>query len=151
NAERDPILARSAGLEERGLEVEFLFVDRPWSTGSKGFQAAFQLHERTEMRTEMPIRVYHVTLEKEGVRISLLSPVIVAGLFENLPYFASDSQIPIVRAETNVLQRIPNVLTTARVLEETPILVLAQQAVRGDALRGRRRRRREPHSKPHEG
>src|SRR5258708_39535550 len=62
HAECDPILARSAGLEERGFEDEFLFVDRPWSTGPRGLQTACQLHERTEMRTEMPIPVQHVPL-----------------------------------------------------------------------------------------
>src|SRR6202040_3693377 len=56
-AECDPVFARSAGLEERGLEVEFLFVDRPWSTGPRGLQTAFQLHERTEMLAETPIAV----------------------------------------------------------------------------------------------
>src|SRR6266853_592979 len=57
HAECDPILARSAGLEERGFEVEFLFVDRPWSTGPEGLQTALQLNERAEMWTEMPIAV----------------------------------------------------------------------------------------------
>src|SRR5258707_13030837 len=99
----------------------------------------------------MPIAVEHVSLEKKSVRISLVAPVIVAGLFEDLPDFASDRQIPIVRAETCVLQRIPNVLAKARVPEETPILVFAQQAVRGDGLRGRRRRHHKPYSKPHKG
>src|SRR5260370_15976350 len=56
-AECDPIFTRSEGLEERGFAVEFLFVDRPWSTGPRGLQTAFQLHERTEMWTKMPIAV----------------------------------------------------------------------------------------------
>src|SRR5712671_2278022 len=100
------------------------------------------------MWTEMPIAVQHVSLEKKRVRISLLAPVIVADLFEDLPDLASDSQIPIVRAETDVLQRIPDVLAKARVSEETPILVFTQQAVRGDGLRVRRRRHHKPYSQP---
>src|SRR4029077_18264315 len=43
HTECDPIFSRSAGLEERGLEVELLFVDRPWSSGPRGLQTAFQL------------------------------------------------------------------------------------------------------------
>ena len=93
----------------------------------------------------------HVTLQKKSVRVSLLAPVIVADLFEDLPDFASDRQIPIVRAETYVLQRIPDVLAKALVPEDTPILVFAQQAVRGDGLRVRRGRHQKQYSKPHKG
>src|SRR5713226_8659406 len=103
------------------------------------------------MWTEMPIAVQHVSLEEKSIGIWLLAPVIVADLFEDFSNFASDGQIPVVRAETYVLQRIPDILAKASVLEETPILVFAQQAVRRDGLRVRGGCHRKPYSYPHEG
>src|SRR5258707_9323812 len=81
------------------------------------------------MFAEMPIAMQHITLERELVHVWLFSPVIVADLLQNLPDLTADCEIRTARAQPYLLDRVPEILPQRRVFEETPFLVLSQQAI----------------------
>src|SRR5579864_4298572 len=86
----------------------------------------------------MPVRVQYVSLEKEGIGITLFAPVIIANLLQSLAHSAADAEVPAVSSQRNVLQRIPGVLSEQWVLQKAPVFVFAQKSVGANRFRGTR-------------
>src|SRR5580692_5586930 len=84
----------------------------------------------------MPVRVQHVSFEVKRIGIRLFSPIIDADLLQDLTSPAADAEVPAVRAQGNVLQRIPEVLPERSVLQKAPVFIFAQKSVSANRFRG---------------
>src|SRR5216684_1968688 len=82
-----PIISRS-DFDECGLEIQFLFVDRPRAADAVRIQPAFQLHERANVLAVVNVKIKHVPLVEIAVHERLLAPVVISNLFPNLASFA---------------------------------------------------------------
>src|SRR5229473_706347 len=82
-----PIISRS-DFEKCGLEIQFLFVDRPRAADAVRIQSAFQLHERASVLAVVNVKIKHVPLVEIAVHERQLAPVVVSNLFPNLANFA---------------------------------------------------------------
>src|SRR2546427_5564625 len=80
--------------EECGLEIQFLFVDRPRAADTVRIQPAFQLHERANVLAVVNVKIKHVPLVEIAVHERLLAPVVVSNLFPNLASFAAHGEEP---------------------------------------------------------
>src|SRR5713101_4351893 len=92
-----PVISRS-DFEECGLEIQFLFVDRPRAADAVRIQPAFQLHGRTHVLAVVNVKVKHVTFVEIAVHERLLAPVVVSNLFPNLTSFAAHGEEPAIPA-----------------------------------------------------
>src|SRR5207244_837153 len=88
-----PIISRS-DFEKCGLEIQFLFVDRPRAADAVRIQPAFQLHERANVLAVVNVKIKHVPLVEIAVHERLLAPVVVSNLFPNLASFAAHGEEP---------------------------------------------------------
>src|SRR5690242_3833643 len=77
----------------------------------------------------MPVRVQHVSFEVKRIGIVLSAPIVVADLLQHLARPAADAEVPAVRSQANVFQRIPGVLPERWVFQKAPVLVFAQKSV----------------------
>src|ERR1700733_9722631 len=84
----------------------------------------------------MPVRVQHESFEVKRIGIRLFSPIIVADLLQDLASPAADAEVPAVRSQGNVLQRIPGVLPERWILQKAPVFVFAQKSVGANRFRG---------------
>src|SRR5258708_3087498 len=89
-SELDPVaIASRSDFEKCGLEIQFLFVDRPRAADAVRIQTAFQLHERANVLAVVNVKIKHVPLVEIAVHERLLAPVVVSNLFPNLASFAA--------------------------------------------------------------
>src|SRR5882757_8815774 len=83
-----PIISRS-DFEKCGLEIQFLFVDRPRAADAVRIQPAFKLHERADVLAVVNVEMKHVPLVEIAVHERLLAPIVVSNLFPNFASFAA--------------------------------------------------------------
>src|SRR6266705_933210 len=93
-SELDPVtFIPHSDFEKCGLEIQFLFVDRPRTTDAVRIQTSFELDERPNVLAVMNFEIKHVPFIEIGVHERLLAPVVVSDLFPNLASFATHGQI----------------------------------------------------------
>jgi hypothetical protein len=83
DSERNPVLLSSeANVQESGLKVEPLLINRPRAALTERFDSTLQLDKRAKVFAVVDIDVSHIPLEKERVLDCLLAPVIVSDPLE---------------------------------------------------------------------
>jgi hypothetical protein len=135
--QHQPVVAgRRTDLDERGFDIKLLFIDRPGSARAKRFQSALELNKRTDILSQVPIHVQHVSFEEEGVGIVLLAPIVISDLLEGFARLTADGEEPALWSEADIFDGVPEVLAKRGVFQKAPIFVFAHQAVGAKRLAG---------------
>src|SRR5262249_16615462 len=131
NLKFGPVASCSVEFQETCLEIEFLFVDGPGTGETKRVDPTLQFEKRADVLAVMKIEVRHVPLVEVPIHERLLSPIVIAYLLPHVSDLATDCHVPIfsVAAQRDVFDRIPEILTKARIAQKGPVLIFPQQFV----------------------
>src|SRR5262245_7345728 len=131
NLKFGPVAGCSVEFQETCLEIEFLFVDGPGTGETKRVDPTLQFEKRADVLAVMKIEVRHVPLVEVPIHERLLSPIVIAYLLPHVSDLATDCHVPIfsVAAQRDVFDRIPEILTKARIAQKGPVLIFPQQFV----------------------
>src|ERR1700751_5426770 len=132
SSELDPVVfIPCSDFEKCCLKIEPLFVNRSRTADTIGIQTAFEFDERANVLAVTNVEIKHVAFVEVAVHERLLAPVVVSNLLPNLACFATDGQEPVIPTgpQTNIFDGVPKLLPLRRVVQKTPVVVLAEQVV----------------------
>src|SRR5262245_39544354 len=162
--QRSAIARAPFHVEKRLMHVECVLVGRPGSADPARLETTLNLDEGTGTRAEVPVGVQQVSLQQVARWIvGLRSKAWLTHLLIAPTPLAADGKVPVVAFEWHVLDAVPHVSASQRVLQDAPVFVVAILLVLGPrvaigrcglrlcAPRAPQRRRQRPCERTHGG